>query len=103
MKKILLACCSGVSTSMLVNNMKKAAEDQGLDVEIWAVGQNDVEKSMENADVLLCGPQMRFLETKLAPKGEELGIPVDVIDTKTYGRCDGQAVLKTALDLIAAK
>ena len=50
-----------------------------------------------------CADRMRFLETKLAPKGDELGIPVDVIDTKTYGRCDGQAVLKTALDLIAAK
>ena len=101
--KILLACSSGMSTSLLVNKMKESAETQGIDAEIWAVGQADVEAEMEKADVLLFGPQMRFLKSKFAPKGKELNVPVDVIAPVSYGRCDGKAVLKQAMDLIQSK
>lgn len=101
--KILLACSSGMSTSLLVNKMRESAEAQGIEAEIWAVGQVDVEAEMEKADVLLFGPQMRFLKSKFAPKGKELNIPVDVIAPVSYGRCDGKAVLKQAMDLISNK
>ncbi|MCI8701267.1 MAG: PTS sugar transporter subunit IIB [Turicibacter sp.] len=98
--KILLACSSGMSTSLLVNKMKEAAQSQGIQAEIWAVGQSEVEKEMEKADVLLFGPQMRFLKSKFAPKGQALNIPVEVIAPVSYGRCDGNAVLKQAIELI---
>ncbi|WP_241667897.1 hypothetical protein [Akkermansia muciniphila] len=67
--KILLACSSGMSTSLLVNKMKEAAQAQGIEAEIWAVGQSEVDAEMQKADVLLFGPQMRFLKSKYAPKG----------------------------------
>ena len=38
MIKILLACNAGMSTSLLVENMKKAAQEKGLEIEIKAVG-----------------------------------------------------------------
>ena len=34
MKKILLVCAAGMSTSLLVNRMKEAAEKKGVEVEI---------------------------------------------------------------------
>ena len=40
--KILLACSSGMSTSLLVNKMKEAATEQSVEAEIWAVGQAEV-------------------------------------------------------------
>ena len=36
MKKILLCCAAGMSTSLLVNKMKAEAEKRGIEVEIWA-------------------------------------------------------------------
>lgn len=101
--KILLACSSGMSTSLLVNKMKESATQQGIEADIWAVGQSEVDKEMEKADVLLFGPQMRFLKSKYAPKGKEINVPVDVIAPVSYGRCDGKAVLKQAMDLINNK
>lgn len=101
--KILLACSSGMSTSLLVNKMKEAAATHGIEAEIWAVGQSEVDKEMPKADVLLFGPQMRFLKSKFASKGKELNIPVDVIAPVSYGRCDGKAVLQQAMDLINNK
>jgi len=98
--KILLACCSGMSTSLLVEKMKEAAAKKGIDCEIWAVSQDKAEEEMEKADIVLLGPQMRFLKYKLEEKAKEIGIPVDVIEPIAYGRCDGEAVLNKAMELI---
>ena len=61
--KILLACSSGMSTSLLVNKMKEVAILENIEAEIWAVGQSEVDSEIEKADVLLFGPQMRFLKS----------------------------------------
>ncbi|WP_138420350.1 PTS sugar transporter subunit IIB [Aquibacillus sediminis] len=100
MKRILLACSAGMSTSLLVSKMKEAAQARGVDVEIWAVAQDKAPKDMEKADVLLIGPQMRFMKKKFSKTAEEVGIPLDVIDPMAYGRVDGEAVLNKALELI---
>lgn len=101
--RILLACSSGMSTSLLVNKMIESAKEQNIEAKIWAVGQSEVDNEIKNADVLLFGPQMRFLKSKYEPIGKELNIPVDVIPPVSYGRCDGKAVLKQAIDLINKK
>lgn len=68
MKKILLACSSGMSTSILVNQMIKAAKEAGIEAEIWAVGQTAVENEMAKADVLLFGPRCVFSRTNSPAK-----------------------------------
>ena len=100
MKNILLACSAGMSTSLLVTKMEEAAKSKELDVTIWAVSQDKATKDMEKADVLLIGPQMRFLKKKFAKTAEEVGIPLEVIDSMAYGRLDGEAVLNRAMELI---
>jgi len=100
MKRILLACSSGMSTSLLVSKMKEAAAEKGIETEIWAVAQDKAFEDIKKADVLLIGPQMRFLKGKFAKTAEEVGIPLDVIDPVAYGRVDGAAVLNKALQLI---
>ncbi len=98
--RILLACSAGMSTSLLVSKMKEAAESKGMDAEIWAVAQDKAFVDMERADVLLIGPQMRFMKRKYEEKAKDSGIPVDTIDPVSYGRVDGKAVLEKALNLI---
>ncbi|GEM05302.1 PTS system oligo-beta-mannoside-specific EIIB component [Halolactibacillus miurensis] len=100
MKKILLACSAGMSTSLLVSKMEAVANERGLDAKIWAVAQDKAPEDMKEADVLLIGPQMRFMKKKFEKTGQELGVPVDVIDSVSYGRIDGSAVLDHAIKLI---
>jgi PTS system cellobiose-specific IIB component len=100
MKRILLACSSGMSTSLLVSKMKEVAEARGIEAEIWAVAQDKAPTEMERADVLLIGPQMRFMKKKFAAVAEKFGVPIDVIDPVAYGRIDGEAVLNKALQLM---
>ena len=85
--------------------MQKAAEEKGIDADIFAVSASDADNNLEtkNVDVLLLGPQVRFMkaqfEQKLAPKG----IPLDVINMADYGMMNGEKVLAQAENLMGEK
>lgn len=91
-----------MSTSLLVSKMEASAKAQGIECEIWAVGSSEVNQQMENGkvDVVLFGPQVRFLLSQLKAAGEKKGIPVDSINPMNYGLCNGEEVLKQAIKLI---
>ncbi|PLT28849.1 PTS sugar transporter subunit IIB [Peribacillus deserti] len=97
---ILLCCAAGMSTSLLVTKMEKAAADEGVSCKIWAVPGDAVKNHIDEAHVLLVGPQVRYLLPQLKKIGNEKGIPVDVINTVHYGTCNGAEVLKFARQLI---
>ena len=63
--RIMLACCAGMSTSLVVSKMQEAAKQQGKDYKIWAVEQGQIEAEMGNFDVLLLGPQVRHIMRKV--------------------------------------
>lgn len=103
MKKILLACSSGMSTSLLVTKMEQHAISIGDEVEIWAVGQEKAKQDMAKADVVLIGPQMRFLKGDLEKEAAQYGIKVEVIDMMAYGMADGKKAYEQAISLIGEK
>lgn len=98
MIRILLACAGGMSTSLLMEKMKAEAEKQGIEVSVEARSEKSIEKLLGTFDVLLLGPQVRYVlkntEKLLAGRW-----PVAVIDMKDYGTMNGAKVLQTALDL----
>lgn len=101
--RIMLACCAGMSTSLVVTSMEEAAKAQGKgDYKIWAVDQSMIEEEMGNFDVLLLGPQVRHILRKVK-KIVNGTVPVDIINPMDYGRCNGAAVLKQAEDLVGGK
>jgi PTS system cellobiose-specific IIB component len=100
MKRILLCCSSGMSTSLLVNKMRKVAEEHKLPVEINAVGLDRFETEVKNYDVTLLGPQVKFKLDEFKPIAEANGKKIDVIDTRDYGTMDGKRVLSQAIKLI---
>lgn len=100
--RIMLACCAGMSTSMVVAKMEEAAKAEGKDYKIWTVEQGEIEEQLGNFDVLLLGPQVRHIMRKVT-KIVGGRAPVAVIDPQAYGRCDGAAVLKQAEALYGGK
>ncbi|MBT2718711.1 PTS sugar transporter subunit IIB [Bacillus sp. ISL-57] len=98
---ILLCCSAGMSTSLLVNKMEKAAVEEGLSVKIQAVPTMEVRNHINEVDVILLGPQVRYQLNDIKKIGNEKGIPVDTINPMHYGTCNGKEVLRTALQLIS--
>lgn len=100
---ILLACSAGMSTSMLVTKMEAAAKEQGMEAKIWAVASDVVPENINEADVLLIGPQVRFMLSQMKKIGDERGVPVAVIESLNYGTMNGKAVLEQAINLVNSK
>ena len=96
MYKITLACAGGFSTSMMASSMKKAADEQGIDVNINAVAEEDIEL-YSDSDILLLGPQLGHRKEELQ---KDFSMPVLVIDFKDYGMMNGANVLAQAEKLI---
>ncbi|WP_289891100.1 PTS sugar transporter subunit IIB [Virgibacillus pantothenticus] len=97
--KITLLCALGMSTSLLVERMKKAADRRGIDVKIEAHSVDDIDKQLKSSDVILLGPQIRYKKKELFKKAEEENVPIAIIDMRVYGSTDGEEVLEQALHL----
>ncbi|MBU3220003.1 PTS sugar transporter subunit IIB [Clostridium algidicarnis] len=100
MKRIALFCSAGMSTSLLVTKMKKAAKAKGIEVSIDAFPEAAMEKELDEVDVVLIGPQIKYLLNKLKKLCDEKGVPIAVINTMDYGMMDGDKVLEQALKIM---
>ncbi len=98
MKKIVLLCNMGLSTSALMKKMREHAASTGLECEINAYPAGEVEKVAQDADCILIGPQISFqldaVKKKMPTK------PVECIDMKTYGMLDGAKAIAQAKKLM---
>lgn len=98
MKNIMLFCAAGMSTSLLVNNMKDAAKEENYDCKIAAYPLSEITETGKNADVILLGPQVRYALKKV--QTEFPSKPVEVIDMRLYGMINGKGVLAEAKKLM---
>lgn len=98
MRKIVLFCSAGMSTSALVRKMEEAAKEIGYDVTVEAHGVSEVQRFGKDADVVLLGPQVRFnldnVRKQLPDK------PVEVIGMREYGTMNGAAVIQQVKEIL---
>ncbi|MBE6053869.1 MAG: PTS sugar transporter subunit IIB [Clostridium sartagoforme] len=96
MKKILLVCAAGMSTSLLVNKMKAAAQEKGIEINIDALPVSECSTVIDTVDIVLLGPQVRFQKPQVDAlvKGR---VPVEVIDMRLYGTMNGKVILENVL------
>lgn len=98
--KILLVCAAGMSTSLLVNNMKKFADAKDL-IEAYPVSKlSDI---VDEYDIILVGPQIRYQWTKIEKICNEYNKKSGLIDMMVYGRMDGEIAMKQAKKLMGYK
>ena len=92
---ILLICSAGMSTSMMMKRMKEAAAAKHINANIWAVGEGLAKEHIPKADIILLGPQVRYLLQKIEEMAE--GKPVMVMGLCSYGNLDKKKVLDNVL------
>ncbi|KGT37678.1 MAG: PTS sugar transporter subunit IIB [Weizmannia coagulans] len=105
MKTIMLVCAAGMSTSLLVTKMQRAAKEKGVDTDIFAVSAGEVDSVLEKkiVDVLLLGPQVKFMKEKFEESLSNKQMAIDSINMQYYGTMNGEKVLEQALNLIGKK
>jgi len=100
MKKILLVCDLGMSTSMMVKKMQDEAQKRGLAVEICAKSVRDYKTCAAEFDVALLGPQIRYKLPECEKIAQQHGKKIACIDMMAYGTMKGDKVLDQALALM---
>lgn len=94
MIKILLACSAGMSTSLLEKSMKEYAASKNIECEIIAQPSEQAREIIQNYDICLLGPQVRFMESQF--KQMAGGVPVVVIPPNVYAMAKGEDCFKLA-------
>jgi PTS system cellobiose-specific IIB component len=97
---IALVCAAGMSTSLLVNKMKEAAQNEKLDVSIVAMSESAFSKYEGHTDILLLGPQVNYMYETMKNLYEPKGIIVSRLNMLDYGMMNGRKILHEALILI---
>lgn len=97
MRKIVLLCAAGMSTSMLVKKMREAAQETGYECSIDAFAVAEAKQVAEDADVVLLGPQVRFQLDKVK---EMVACPVESIDMSDYGTMNGANVVRRVKEVL---
>lgn len=95
--KILLVCSAGMSTSLLVNSMKNFKQEGDV---IEAKSVSELEAVIDNYDVILVGPQIRYKMAEIENACKKHNKSVGLMEMRAYGQRDGDAVMKQAKELL---
>ena len=98
---VLLLCSQGMSTGMLCDRIAAAAKDDGRELTIWAASEIKAREHVGKADLILLGPQVRYLKKRIEDMAE--GKPVEVIDMVAYGTMDGKKVYAAIKQIMEGK
>ncbi|HOJ00495.1 MAG TPA: hypothetical protein PLL88_02660 [Anaerolineaceae bacterium] len=98
--KILIICAVGMSSSLVVDRMRKLAPE-GTVID-YGIGMDTI-KEIGDYDVLLIGPQLRYKKDQIVAAAEKEGIPYGFIDMVHYGRAMAQEIYDQALELHKGK
>jgi cellobiose PTS system EIIB component len=94
---VLMVCAAGMSSSLLVNKTKQAAESSGHTLTIRAVSVAEIgiyDFAAKPIDLVLVAPQVRFMKKSVAKMAAPYGIVVQDIEPTTFGMMDGKKLFE---------
>ena len=102
--KILLICALGMSSSMLVDSMEKAAKDMGITLDMKAIPTAlflEERSRIEEYDIVLLAPQVRHFRGAVeeALKGHPK-IPLQLIDHTIFALSQGEKLMGKVLEAL---
>ncbi len=101
MKKIGMFCFAGMSTSVLVKKMNEYAVSNNLNCTIEAYSETEIASRVKNLDIVLLGPQIKYMKSRVEGICKPLNVPVMVVSNVDFGRMDATHVLTEALALLS--
>ena len=94
MRRIVLLCSAGVSTSMLVRRLEAEAARLGYECSVSFFPAAEAKAAAEFADALLLAPQAGHMLAELQVKSPK--VPSTIIPQAMYGSADAEAILDLA-------
>lgn len=96
---VLLVCGSGASSGFMAANIRKAALARGMQMEIKARGESEIENYIEDIDALLVGPHLAYIVDEIEEYIGGRDIKVLLMKQEYYATLDGEKALDDLLSL----
>lgn len=100
MKKILLCCVSGTSSSVLARRMQAIAEGKGLAILVSFVDLEHIGDHSADYDCLLLGPHIQYKLREIITIYNSPSKPVGIIRGIDYAMMDAEKILRDALAML---
>lgn len=101
MVRIVILCAAGMSSSLIVKSIAKAAEAQGVEVDVHCQPSlNFKDQDFGAVDVVLLAPQVRGQAADIRKYLAQYNVKIADIGMYEYGLVKGDAILKQVLDLL---
>ena len=100
MKKlnVLLVCGSGASSGFMAANMRKAGSKLGLDLDIKARGESEIESYIDEIDVLMVGPHLAYILDEVEEYTHGNNVKVILMKSDYYSTLDGEKAIDHLLE-----
>lgn len=100
MKKlnVLLVCGSGASTGFMAANMRKAASAMGMDMDIKARSESEIENYIDEIDALMVGPHLAYILDEIDEYVGDADVKVILMKPEYYSTLDGEMAIQHLLD-----
>ncbi len=98
MRKVLVICGAGASSTFLVHWMRKVAASRGLEVVVVAGSQADLDAGLDTVDIVLVGHHLHETYPRLREQAAVAGVEALLLPLLSFD----QTGAGTALDLVEA-
>ena len=95
---MVLCCAAAMSTSLLVEKIKRVANQQGISIDIRALGVHDICHQATDAHIILLAPQVKYMRKQIQKSLPN--IPIMDISMRDYGTMNGKNVFLNALQIL---
>lgn len=95
MKKlnVLLVCGSGASSGFMAANMRKAASKQGLEIDIKARSESEIENYIDEIDALMVGPHLAYILDEVDKYTHGTNVKVILMKADYYSTLNGEKAI----------
>jgi len=104
--RVLMFCAMGASSSLLAVKTEEAAKIKGVEVEMTLLSAAEAavyDFAAKPVDVVLIAPQVRFKKRSITQAATPFGIPVEDIESVTYGMMDGEKLFEQIMHALQQK
>lgn len=95
MKKlnVLLVCGSGASSGFMATNMRRAAVARGLEADIKARSESEIENYVDEIDALMVGPHLAYILDEVEGYIGDNDVKVILMKAEYYSTLDGSKAI----------
>lgn len=91
--KVLLVCGTGASSGFMAVSLRKAVKKKGLDYQIQARSEAELENYLGETDIIMIGPHLSFMEEEIEEMVRGTSKMVILMHPSYYATLDGEKAL----------